>query len=147
MIGWLRLARAMVRLLAGNAPNWYGAPGSTPKYEYSYGRQNWFEANAEECKAVREAVGLFDQSSFAKFRLEGRDACAVLNRVCANDVDVAPGKLIYTQWLNEKGGIEADLTVTRLSQTTYLIVTGAETETKVFQLAVAAYSERVPMPF
>ena len=113
-------------------PNWYGAPGSTPKYEYSYGRQNWFEANAEECKAVREAVGLFDQSSFAKFRLEGRDACTVLNRVCANDVDVAPGKLIYTQWLNDKGGIEADLTVTRLSQTAYLIVTGAETETKDF---------------
>jgi len=113
-------------------PNWYGAPGSTPTYAYSYGRQNWFEANAEECKAVREAVGLFDQSSFAKFRLEGRDACAVLNRVCANDVDVAPGKLIYTQWLNAKGGIEADLTVTRLSQTAYLIVTGAETETKDF---------------
>lgn len=113
-------------------PNWYGASGSTPKYEYSYGRQNWFEANAQECKAVREAVGLFDQSSFAKFRLEGRDACAVLNRVCANDVDVAPGKLIYTQWLNDKGGIEADLTVTRLSQTAFLIVTGAETEVKDF---------------
>jgi glycine cleavage system T protein len=112
--------------------NWYGEPGSAPKYEYSYGRQNWFEANAAECKAVREAVGLFDQSSFAKFRLEGRDACSVLNRVCANDVDVEPGKLIYTQWLNEKGGIEADLTVTRLSQTAYLIVTGAETETKDF---------------
>jgi glycine cleavage system T protein len=113
-------------------PNWYGEPGSTPKYEYSYGRQNWFEANAAECKAVRETVGLFDQSSFAKFRLEGRDACAVLNRVCANDVDVAPGKLIYTQWLNDKGGIEADLTVTRLSQTAFLIVTGAETEVKDF---------------
>jgi len=113
-------------------PNWYGEPGTTPKYEYSYGRQNWFEANAAECKAVRETVGLFDQSSFAKFRLEGRDACAVLNRVCANDVDVAPGKLIYTQWLNDKGGIEADLTVTRLSQTAYLIVTGAETEVKDF---------------
>jgi glycine cleavage system aminomethyltransferase T/glycine/D-amino acid oxidase-like deaminating enzyme len=112
--------------------NWYGEPGSTPKYEYSYGRQNWFEANAVECKAVREAVGLFDQSSFAKFRLEGRDTCAVLNRVCANDVDVAPGKLVYTQWLNDKGGIEADLTVTRLSETAYLIVTGAETETKDF---------------
>jgi heterotetrameric sarcosine oxidase gamma subunit len=112
--------------------NWYGEPGSTPQYEYSYGRQNWFDANAAECKAVREAVGLFDQSSFAKFRLEGRDACVVLNRVCANDVDVAPGKLVYTQWLNDKGGIEADLTVTRLSETAYLIVTGAETETKDF---------------
>ena len=113
-------------------PNWYATPGTTPKYEYSYGRQNWFEANAAECKAVREAVGLFDQSSFAKFRLEGRDACTVLNRICANDVDVPVGKLVYTQWLNDKGGIEADLTVTRLSETAYLIVTGAETEVKDF---------------
>jgi glycine cleavage system aminomethyltransferase T/glycine/D-amino acid oxidase-like deaminating enzyme len=112
--------------------NWYSEPGSAPKYEYSYGRQNWFDASAAECKAVREAVALFDQSSFAKFRLEGRDACAVLNRVCANDVDVAPGKLVYTQWLNNKGGIEADLTVTRLDQNAYLIVGGAETETKDF---------------
>jgi glycine cleavage system T protein len=112
--------------------NWYGEPGSTPTYDYSYGRQNWFDANAAECKAVREAVGLFDQSSFAKFRLEGRDACAVLNRVCANDVDVAPGRLVYTQWLNDKGGIEADLTVTRLNDTAYLVVTGAETEVKDF---------------
>ncbi len=112
--------------------NWYGEPGSTPSYEYSYGRQNWFENSAAECKAVREAVGLFDQSSFAKFRLEGRDACAVLNRVCGNDVDVAPGRMIYTQWLNAKGGIEADLTVTRLSETAYLIVGGAETATKDF---------------
>jgi glycine cleavage system T protein len=112
--------------------NWYGEPGSTPTYDYSYGRQNWFDANAAECKAVREAVGLFDQSSFAKFRLEGRDACAVLNRVCANDVDVAPGRLVYTQWLNDKGGIEADLTVTRLNDAAYLVVTGAETEVKDF---------------
>ena len=112
--------------------NWYGAAGSSPRYEYSYGRQNWFDASAAECTAVREAVALFDQSSFAKFRLEGRDACAVLNRVCANDVDVAPGKLVYTQWLNEKGGIEADLTVTRLSANAYLIIGGAETETRDF---------------
>ncbi len=113
-------------------PNWYGAPGSEPRYEYSYGRQNWFDACAAECRAVREAVGLFDQSSFAKFRLEGRDALRVLNRVCANDVDVAPGRLVYTQWLNDKGGIEADLTVTRLGETVFLIVTGAETETRDF---------------
>jgi glycine cleavage system T protein len=113
-------------------PNWYGEPGTTPKYEYSFGRQNWFENCAAECKAVREAVGLFDQSSFAKFRLEGRDAVRVLNRVCANDIDVACGRLVYTQWLNEKGGIEADLTVTRLTDTVFLIVTGAESETRDF---------------
>lgn len=112
--------------------NWYGEPGTTPEYAYSWGRQNWYPAMAEEVRAVREAVGLFDQSSFGKFRLEGRDACAVLNRVCANDVDVAPGKMVYTQWLNDKGGIEADLTVTRLDARTFLIVTGAETEVRDF---------------
>lgn len=112
--------------------NWFGEPGSEPKYEYSYGRQNWFENCAAECRAVREAVGLFDQSSFAKFRLEGRDACAVLNRVCANEVDVEPGRMVYTQWLNNRGGIEADLTVTRISRDVYLIVGGAETATKDF---------------
>ncbi len=113
-------------------PNWYAPDGVEPKYEYTYGRQNWFEHSAAEHKAVRESVGLFDQSSFAKFRLEGRDAVTVLNNVCANDVDQRPGRLIYTQWLNERGGIEADLTVTRLSADTLLIITAAETEIRDF---------------
>ena len=113
-------------------PNWYGEPGSEPAYEYSYGRQNWFEASAAEHRAVREAVGIFDQSSFAKFRLEGPDACRVLNHVSANDVDVAVGRMVYTQWLNARGGIEADLTVTRLAEDAYLIVGGAETEVRDF---------------
>jgi glycine cleavage system T protein len=112
--------------------NWYAPRGTAPHYEYSYGRQNWFEHSAREHRAVREGVGLFDQSSFAKFRLEGADATRALNRVCANDIDVAPGRMVYTQWLNERGGIEADLTVTRLSENAYLIVGGAETETKDF---------------
>ncbi len=113
-------------------PNWYAPAGTAPRYQYSYGRQNWFEHSARECRAVREAVGLFDQSSFAKFRLEGRDATAVLNQVCANDIDVAVGRLVYTQWLNHSGGIEADLTVTRLDENAYLIVTAAETEVRDF---------------
>jgi glycine cleavage system aminomethyltransferase T/glycine/D-amino acid oxidase-like deaminating enzyme len=113
-------------------PNWYAPAGVKPQYEYSYGRQNWFEHSAREHRAVRSTVGLFDQSSFAKFRLEGKEAAHVLNRVCANDVDVEPGRIVYTQWLNERGGIEADLTVTRLSETAYLIVGGAETESKDF---------------
>ena len=111
-------------------PNWYAPEGVTPQYEYSYGRQNWFDYSASEHLAVREGVGLFDQSSFAKFRLEGRDAAGVLNYVCANDIDVSPGRLVYTQWLNDKGGIEADLTVTRLSENAFLIVTAAETEVR-----------------
>ncbi|NNM61242.1 MAG: FAD-dependent oxidoreductase [Steroidobacteraceae bacterium] len=112
--------------------NWFAAAGTKPVYEYSYGRQNWFEHSAHEHRAVRGAVGLFDQSSFAKFRLEGVDAARVLGRVCANDVDVAPGRVVYTQWLNERGGIEADLTITRLDETAFLIVGGAETETRDF---------------
>src|SRR3546814_9003176 len=75
-----------------------------------------------------DLVGFFDLSSFAKFRVEGRDAEAVLQRICANDVAVAPGRIVYTQWLNAQGGIEADLTVTRLSETAFLVVTGAAVE-------------------
>lgn len=113
-------------------PNWYAPAGTEAKYEYSYGRQNWFEHSAAEHRAVRENVALFDQSSFAKFRLEGADALSVLNDVCANDIDVRPGRLVYTQWLNERGGIEADLTVTRLDEAVFLIVSAAETETRDF---------------
>jgi len=105
--------------------NWFAMPGMEPVYRYSYGRQNWFASSAEEHRAVREAVGLFDQSSFCKLRLEGPDALAVLQRLCANDVDVPPGRLVYTQMLNARGGIEADLTVTRLAADAFFIVTGA----------------------
>ncbi len=111
-------------------PNWYAPKGIKPEYEYSYARQNWFEHSAAEHKAVRENVGLFDQTSFAKFRLEGADACSALNRICANDIDVRPGRIVYTQWLNESGGIETDLTVTRLNETAFLIITAAETEVR-----------------
>jgi len=113
-------------------PNWFAPEGVPARYKYSYGRQNWFEHSAAEHRAVRENVGLFDQSSFAKFRLEGRDAVRVLNQVCANDIDQRPGRLVYTQWLNERGGIEADLTVTRLSDEAFLVVTAAETEVRDF---------------
>lgn len=113
-------------------PNWYAPVGVSPQYEYSYWRQNWFDYSASEHLATRNGVALFDQSSFAKFRLEGRDALSVLNYVCANDVNVDIGRLVYTQWLNENGGIEADLTVTRLAEDCFLIVSAAETEVRDF---------------
>ncbi len=126
-------ARACFGETAGwERPNWYAPPGVEPAYEYSYGRQNWFDCSAAEHCAVREGVGLFDQSSFAKFMLQGRDAERVLNHVCANDVAVPPGRIVYTQWLNERGGIEADLTVTRVDDDSYLIVTAAATQTRDF---------------
>lgn len=102
--------------------NWFAKPGQEREYRYSWKRQNWFENQRAEHLAVRQGVGLFDMTSFGKIRVEGRDACAFLNRLCANEVDVAPGRIVYTQMLNAAGGIESDLTVTRLSETAYLLV-------------------------
>jgi glycine cleavage system T protein len=109
--------------------NWFARPGMEAAYRYSYGRQNWFPCAADEHRAVREAVGVFDQSSFAKFRLEGAEAVSVLQRLCANDVDVPAGRIVYTQMLNRRGGIEADLTVTRIAEDAYVIVTAAAAAT------------------
>ena len=106
-------------------PNWYALPGQERRYRYSYGKQNWFEASSRECDAVRNAVGLFDLSSFAKFAVTGPDALGLLDRLSANAIDVAVGRVVYTQWLNERGGIEADLTVTRRGEQEFLVVTAA----------------------
>jgi 4-methylaminobutanoate oxidase (formaldehyde-forming) len=109
--------------------NWFATAGVEPRYVYTYGRQNWFPCAAAEHRAVREAVGLFDQSSLAKFLVQGPDAAAALQRLCANDVDVPPGRIVYTQMLNARGGIECDLTVTRLADDAYLVVTIAAAAT------------------
>jgi 4-methylaminobutanoate oxidase (formaldehyde-forming) len=101
------------------------ARGETAEFRYSWARQNWFAYVAAEHKAVRIGVGLFDLSPFCKIRVEGRDAEAVLQRICANDIAVAPGRIVYTQWLNRNGGIEADLTVARLSDDAFLVVTSS----------------------
>lgn len=112
--------------------NWFAPDGVEPKYEYSYKRQNWYEHSAKEHNAIREGVGLLDQTSFAKFLLQGRDAEAVLNRVCANNVSVPNGKIVYTQWLNERGGIESDLTITRIAEDSFMIVTAFSSANRDF---------------
>jgi len=101
--------------------------GKPAEYEYSWKRQNWFDYSADEHKAVRNQVGMFDLSSFGKIRVVGRDAEAVLQRLCGNDVAVPDGKIVYTQFLNKDGHIEADVTVTRLSSDEFLVVTPAAT--------------------
>ncbi len=111
-------------------PNWYARDGVKPEYEYSYGRQNWFPCADYEAKQLMTNCAFFDQTSFAKYSVEGRDACAVLNRVSAANIDVELGRVVYTQWLNERGGIEADLTVTRLAEDRFLVVTGAAPQTR-----------------
>jgi len=108
-------------------PNWFAREGEPPEYRYSWGRQNWFPNAADEHRAVRGGAALFDLSSFGKIRLEGPDAEDVLQRLCGADVAVPPGKIVYTQFLTVTGGCEADVTVTRLSETVFLVVTPAAT--------------------
>lgn len=107
--------------------NWFAAPGQEREYRYTWGRQNWFENQRTEHMALRTGVGLLDLSSFGKIRVEGPAALAFLQRVCANQIDVATGRIVYTTMLNAAGGIESDLTVTRLSETAFLLVVPAVT--------------------
>ncbi|OWJ66183.1 GcvT family protein [Inquilinus limosus] len=110
--------------LGWERPNWFAAPGEAVEEIPSFGRPSWFDAVAREHRATREAVTVFDQSSFAKFQLVGRDAEAALSWICANDVARPPGTLTYTQMLNARGGIECDLTVARLAADRFHITTG-----------------------
>ena len=107
--------------------NWFSFDGQHDEYVYSWKRQNWFENSAKEHMAVRENVGLYDMSTFGKIRVDGKDAERFLNYLCGANLSVDIGKIVYTQFLNSKGGIEADVTVTRLSESIYLIVTPAAT--------------------
>lgn len=126
LYGRLKAHNAVFGSVAGwERANWYARSGAPAKYVYSYGRQNWFGAVAEEHRATRERVGLFDLSSFGKTFIEGPDAEGELQCICANDMAVPVGKIVYTQMLNRRGGIVSDLTFTRLSSERYMMVTGA----------------------
>ena len=107
--------------------NWFANTGQDPDYAYSWKRQNFFDNVATEHNAVRENLGLYDMSSFGKIRVEGPDACAFMNYIGGGQYDVPVGKIVYTQFLNDRAGIEADVTVTRMSETAYLVVTPAAT--------------------
>jgi len=118
--------------LGWERPNWFAPEGVAAEDVYAMGRQNWFAAVGDEHRRVREAVGIFDQSSFAKFELAGPDAQRALDWICANDVAKPVGRLTYTQLLNTRGGIEADLTVARLAEDRFYIVTGTGFRTHDF---------------
>lgn len=107
--------------------NWFANEGQKPEYEYSWKRQNFFDNVAAEHNAVRNNVGMYDMTSFGKLRVEGRDAMAFMNYIGGGDSDVPVGKIVYTQFLNSKAGIEADVTVTRIEENCYLVVTPAAT--------------------
>ena len=110
--------------LGWERPNWFAPDGVGPEDVYSMGRQNWFEHVGAEHQAVRERVGVFDQSSFAKYELRGKDAEAALSFIAANDMTKSAGRLTYTQMLNSRGGIECDLTAARLDDDLFYIVSG-----------------------
>ena len=105
-------------------PNWFANEGQKAEYEYSYKRQNWFQNYADEHMAMRNSVGIVDMSSFGKFEVTGKDALATLQYISTSDIDVPVGKLVYTHWLNSRGGIEADLTIARLDEERFWVVTG-----------------------
>jgi 4-methylaminobutanoate oxidase (formaldehyde-forming) len=123
----LERGAVMGELAGWERANWFARDGQEREYRYSWQRQNFFDNVREEHLAVRQNVGVYDMSSFGKIRVEGRDAEAFLNYIGGGDYSVPIGKIVYTQFLNHRGGIEADVTVTRLSEQAYLVVTPAAT--------------------
>lgn len=105
-------------------PDYFAGPGVTPSVEWGFARGEAFERTREEHLRARESVGIFDLSLMSHYLVQGPDAMAVLNRVCANNVDTAVGRVVYTQWLDDHGGIVADLTVTRLAEDAYVVISG-----------------------
>jgi glycine cleavage system T protein len=105
-------------------PNWFALDGKT-EVEYGWGRQNWFSAHEQEHHGARETVAVFDQSGFAKLEVKGRDSLTLLQRLCANDIDVSVGRAVYTAMLNARGGFESDLTVLRLGLEDFRLITGS----------------------
>ncbi|MEM0950148.1 MAG: FAD-dependent oxidoreductase [Pseudomonadota bacterium] len=108
-------------------PMWFAPRGVEPKYVHAFGRAPFVEHWAREHKALREDLGLIDLSPFAKFQVEGPDALATLQLISTNDIDRPVGHVVYSQWLNDNAGIEADLTIARLAEDRFLIVTSAGT--------------------
>ncbi len=111
-------------------PLWFDPEGRVRDETLTFGRPAWFDAVAAEHRAVREAVAVFDQTSFGKLLLRGPDAEALLQRLCANDMAVPPSRCVYTQMLNQEGGIESDLVVQRLGDEAYFLVTGTQQATR-----------------
>jgi 4-methylaminobutanoate oxidase (formaldehyde-forming) len=105
--------------------NYFAPPPASPQLSYTWGKPDWLALSRAEQLATRNAVAVFDQTSFGKLLIEGRDAADVLQWLCSADVDVAPGRAVYTALLNQRGGYEADVTVTRVGRDSFLLVTSA----------------------
>ncbi|HSH10520.1 MAG TPA: FAD-dependent oxidoreductase [Ilumatobacter sp.] len=102
--------------------SYFAPPEDVIEFRHTYGRPEWFEYHAAEHRSVRNAVGLFDMSSMSKLLVQGPDAESVLDRLSGNDVAVPVGRCVYTQWMNEAGGVMADVTITRLADDCFQVV-------------------------
>jgi 4-methylaminobutanoate oxidase (formaldehyde-forming) len=122
---WVAMNASFGEGMGWERPMWFAPPGQSTKNVYSHTRPNWFEHTAVECRAARETAIVLDQSSFGKHLVQGRDACGYLQHLCAGNVDVPVGKLVYTHMLNNYGGIETDITVNRLDENRFLIISSA----------------------
>ena len=129
---WRERGACFGELAGWERPNWFAPPGMSAQYENSWFRDNWFECSAAEHRAVREDVGMLDLSFFAQLLVQGPSACEFMNQICANDVDVPVGRLVYTQCLNERGGIESDVTVYRLAEGEFMVITPAASQSRDF---------------
>ncbi len=105
-------------------PNWFAREGSEERGSFE-GRPGWFDAVGEEVRAIRERAALIDQTSFSKFEIAGEGTFEALQAVAANDLSGPPGKAVYTQLCNEKGGIEADVTIVHVDRDRFLLITGS----------------------
>ncbi len=113
-------------------PNWY-AKGISPEYQYTYGKPNWFAGCYEECQSIQNDVALIDMASYPVYSIRGSEALAALNYISSNNLDVTPGQIVYTQWLNDRGGIEADVTITRIAENEFMIVSACASELRDYQ--------------
>ena len=134
----LERGAVMGELAGWERANWFARENQEAEYQYSWKRQNFFDNVREEHMSVRQNVGMYDMSSFGKIRVAGWDAEAFMNYVGGGNYSVPNGKIVYTQFLNSKAGIEADVTVTRLGEYEYLVVTPAAT-----RLADQTWMERI----
>ena len=122
---WANLGASFGESMGWERPMWFAPSGTSPENTYSHTRPNWFKATEVECRAARETAILLDQSSFGKHLVQGRNVVKSLQWLCAGDIDVPAGKLVYTHMLNNRGGIETDITVNRLSEACFLIISSA----------------------
>ncbi|MCG8617055.1 MAG: FAD-dependent oxidoreductase, partial [Desulfobacterales bacterium] len=124
---YTKLGACFSQISGWERPDWFAPQGVEPKHVYDWKMPNWFEHQANEHRAARENLGMYDGSSMAKIMIQGKDALSFLQNACTNNLDVPKGKTVYTGILNERGCYESDVTITRLGRDEFFLVTATAT--------------------